>query len=227
MTLEDIVREVAEFPGVDSGLDNDIINFVNRAVKRIAQRRNWTGMHDVRTATIDAAALSVPLDPNFKQLASEKSSVSYQDPTVSYAMPIPCEVISRARANRQGYSPFASPVPTLLNAYPLRYVFLERDQGARWRLFLPQQYQVNPAVVFTIEAFYYPAPMKLGPEHNPITDHPELCDAVINFARALAFGARDVTDKRIAGAMALYEESYKAAAYSDVAQGFGGRILNL
>lgn len=225
MTLDDITREVSEFQGLDSGLDQDIHPWINRAVKRIAQRRNWSGMHDQRQATIMAAQLSCPLDENFKALSSEKSPISYQDPTVSYAMPIPCEVISRARANRQGYSPFASPVPTLLNAYPLRYVFIERNQGGRWTLFLPQQYQVNPTVVFTISAYYYPNPLKQGTDSNVITDHPELCDAVVNLARVLAISSRDVTDKRIAGAMALYEQAYKSAAYSDVAQAMQGRSL--
>lgn len=227
MNLEELTREVAEFSGLDSGLDQDIRGWINRAVKRIAQRRNFSCLHDQRQATIAAGALSVPLDENFKCLSSERSPISYQDPTVSYAMPIPCYVTSRARANQQGYSPFASPVPTLLNAFPLRYVFVERNQGGRWTLFLPQQYQVNPSCVFTISAFYYPSPLVQGGDSNPITDHPDLCDAVVNLARALAFSARDVTDARIAGAMQLYEQAYKSAAYSDVAQSFGGRILNM
>lgn len=227
MNLGELIREVAEFTGLDPGLDQDIRGWVNRAQRRISQRRNFACMHAQRQVTIQAGQLSALLDENFKQASSEKSPCSYQDPTVSYAMPIPCEIISRARANRQGYSPFASPVPTLLNAYPLRYVFIERNEGGRWALFLPQQYMVNPQVTFTLSCYLYPAPLVQMGDTNAFVSYPELGDAVINLARALAFGARDVTDKRIAAAMGLYEEAYKSAAYADVAQSFAGRSLSM
>lgn len=228
MTLTEIVYEVQQLGVKSSRTLADSKNFVNRAIRRVAQRRNWTCLHDIRTATMPSGSNEAPLDPNFKALSSEKSPVSYQDPTTSMTLPIPCEVTSRALSTRMGYNPFVAISPAVLNTFPLRYVYIEQNAGGRWTLFLPQQYQTNPtSVVFTISAYYYPETLVLGDDSNGITNHPELCDAVINLAKHLAYAAEEVDNPKADAALSLYERAYKSAAYSDVAQQFSGRQLQM
>jgi hypothetical protein len=226
MTFGELLYECGELGNQSNRVEIDWRRFVNRAIRRIAQRRDWTMMRDQRQVTINQGALSAPLDANFKKLTDEKSPISYIDPTTTYQLPIPCIVISRAEADRMGYNPFFAPYPVQLNAFPLRYVFVEKDgPDGRWKLFIPQQYVVNPTVVFNVGAYYYPNDLHNAEDHNGFTDHPELCDAIINLTKATAYFAEEPDSEKGAAAMKLYELAYKQAAYSDAAQRLMGRAL--
>lgn len=228
MNLADIIEECAGLGVKSPRLDVYWKSFVNRAQRQIAQRRSFSFMHDQRQVTINQGSFSADLDPTFKELSSEKSPVSYQDQTVPYVMPIPCEVISRARADRMGYNPYVTPFPTLLNAFPLRYVFIERNgPNGLWKLFLPQQYQTSPSVTFTVSGYYYPADLILGSDTSGVTEHPDLCEAIINLTKALAYRSEEVDNPKALAAYQLYEQSYRHAAYTDQAQRFAGRSLKM
>ena len=228
MTLSEIIYECGELGVKSIRVNSDWKRFVNRAMRQIANRRNWSFMHDQRTATIVAPSLSVSLGKTFKQLSSEKSPVSYQDPSTPNQFPIPVEVISRARADRMGYNPAITPFPSQLNAFPLRYVFIERNMSANeWQMFLPQQYQTYPTVTFNISAYYYPDDLDLGDDRNGLTDHGDLCEALINLTKALAYLAEEVDDPKGKAAYELYELAMKHAFYNDSSQVYGGRSLKL
>src|SRR5580693_6413475 len=192
MTLGEIIFECGELGNQSPRVEIDWKRTINRAMRRIAQRRNWSFMHDQRQVTILQNTLSAALDKNFKQLSSEKSPISYLDPTTTYQLPIPCEVISRARANRMGYNPWFAPYPVQLNAFPLRYVYVEKNgPNGAWMLYIPQQYVANPTVTFNVSGYYFPTDLRNSDDHNGFTDHSELCDAIINLSKALAYFAEE------------------------------------
>lgn len=228
MTLAEIIYECGELGNQSTRVELDWKRFVNRAQRKIAQRRNFTFLHDQRQVTIQQSALHAPLDANYKCLDNEKTPVTYQDPTVQYQLPIPVEVISRARANFLAYNPFVAAYPTAPNVFPIRWVFIERDGPAgAWQIWLPTQYQINPQVTFNISAYYYPDDLRQGEDSNAMTNHPELCDAIINLAKATAFDAEGVLPDQAKQSRQLYEIAYRAASYSDMQQQFSGRALKM
>ena len=170
------------------------------------------------------ALRSVSLGGTFKQLSGERSPVSYQDPTSSSPFPIPVQVVSRPAADRTATVPYSNAQPT---AYPIQSVYLEQNgPGGQWALYLPAQYAPTP-ITFQVSAYYYPADLTLGTDHNALTDHGDLCEALVNLAKARAYFAEEVDSPKGTAALALYEQAYKSASYSDVAQGFGGRQLRM
>lgn len=227
-SFAEILYECSSLANQSTRIELDWTRLINRAQRRICQRRSWSFCHDQRQVTVNQGTLSANLDANFKELSSEKSPISYNDPSQTYQFPIPCVLISRARADRQGYNPFFAPYPTLLNAFPLRYVFIERNgPNGFWTLNIPQQYMVNPTAVFNVSGYYYPDDLKLGDDHNGVTDHPELCDALINLSKALAYYSEDETNPRGDKCMELYEDNYRKASYSDTQQRLMGRSLTM
>lgn len=226
MNFGEILLECGELGNTSSRVNQEWRRFVNRAQRRIAQRRDWNFCHDVRTVTIKSGQLSSPLDKNFKKLANEKSPISYQDPTVPFPLPIPVEVISRAQADRMGYNPWTTPFPTAPVCFSLRYVFLEQNgPNGQWMLYLPVQAIANPTAVYTVSAYYYPSDLQNADDHNGMTDHPELGDALINLTKGMAYFAEDSTSPQGVACMEEYEKCYRRASYSDCQQRFGGRPL--
>lgn len=228
MTLAEILYEAGELGNTSQRVSLDWKRFVNRAVRKIVQRRNWSACHDQRSVFIQQGVTSAPLDKNFKCLSSERSPVSYQDPTVPYPLPVPCEVISRAMANRMGFNPWTTPFPTAPVCFSLRYVYIERNgPGGAWTLNLPIQAIANPATTFTISGFYFPNDLINADDSNAITNHPELCDAVINLTKYLAYSAEDNAPQQEQIMRQRYEESYNHAAYGDAYQSLQGRALRM
>lgn len=226
MNFAQILDECSTLGNRSTTIEMNWRNWVNRAQRRICQRFNASFMHDQRQVTINQGTLSALLDKNFKEVSSEKSPISYNDPSQTYQFPIPCVLISRARGDRQGYSPYYAPFPTLLNAFPLRYVFIERDgPNGQWSLNIPQQYMVNPTAVFNVSAYYYPNNLEGGNDSSGVTEHPELCDALINLTKAMSFFSEDAESKQGQACMALYEQLFRQATYSDLQQRLQGRSL--
>ena len=176
------------------------------------------------TIAIAAAGTSIGLGDNVKCLAPERSPVSYQDPTSATAQPIPVEIISRSRANRMSAQPWSSTQVTGLYGH----VFIEQNgPGGEWTLWLPIQFPAAGAVTFTIQAFYYPDELSQGSDHNALTDHADLGEALINLAKARAYFAEESDSPKGTAALALYEADYRQASYNDVAQQMAGRTLRM
>lgn len=228
MTLSEILYECGELGNQSTRVTLDWKRFVNRAIQRIAQRRDWSFLHDQRNCVIPANQLYGPLDANFKGLGRERTPISYQDPTATYTLPIPVEIISRARSLYLTWNPFLACFPTAPNVFPLRYIFLERNgPGGGWQIWLPTQYTANPPVTFNVSGYYYPNPLVNANDTNAMTNQPELCDAIINLAKALAYRAEGNDPDHAKMAYDQYEEAYKSASYSDTAQKWSGRELKM
>lgn len=228
MNCADLIYEASSLGNKATTIELDWKKWLNRAQRRIAQRRNWSGCHDQRQVTIPQGTLSAKLDINFKEVSSEKSPISYNDPSQTYQFPIPCILISRAMGDRQGYNPFFAPYPTLLNAFPLRYVFIERNgPGGQWTLNVPQQYAVNPTAVFNVSGYYYPNDLQGGDDTTFFTTQPELCDAMLNLTVAMSFYAEDAESKQGQAREAIYERLFREASYSDTQQRLAGRSLTM
>lgn len=225
MNLADILQELAELGVNNPRLSSNYRAWVNRSQRAIAQRRNWNVCHDVQQVTLLAGNNSVSLGPTFKQLAPERSPISYVSPTGG--SPIPVQVISRAVASR--YRSFWSfPFYAVTQPYlPPRYVFVEQDANGPWTMYLPPEIIVQADTTFNVEAYYYPADLVNGNDSNGITTHGALSDALINRAKSMAYYAIDPTDPKGQAAEQLSEKYIMQAAYEDTAQRSGGRAIHM
>ena len=229
MTLSDIIYEVGELGLKNARLDADYKGFVNRAVRAIAMRRNWTFLHERLSVTMTAGTVTAPLvsavsGATFKQLSTEQSPVTYTCPT--QGIDIPVWVRSREEIERRIHIlsyPYSKPLTT---------VFLELNTNSGpnagvWTINLPKPFPETTNITFNVSCFTIPAPLSAGGDSNAITNHPELVEAVINRTRSIAYFAEDTTDKRGISAMLLYENSYKLAAHEDALVSLGGQSIHM
>lgn len=227
MTLSEVIYECGELGNQSIRVESDWKGFVNRAQRRIAQRRNFTLLHDYRPVTVASGQTSVLLGRNFKQLSEEESPVSFN--YGQYQLPV--KVTSRARIQGLGFWPLQNGplcLPAPYGYIPIQVVFLERNgPGGQWQLCIPPQYSVTTNLVFNISAYWFPEDLNLGDDHNALTDHGDLCEALINLTKAMAYFAEETDNPKGTAAMALYEQAFESACYSDVAQSMGGRTLRM
>lgn len=226
MTLEDLIREVS-YSSKDSQVQLDLKGFINRAVRTIAERANWTFIHDRRIVVIPSGFNSQKIGAEFKQLSEEASPVSF----VYGSYELPVLVTSRARIQMAGIYPFPNgplsfPVPG--GYMPIRVVFLERNgPGGLWQIFIPPQFSITQNAEFWISAYWYPFPLVKGTDENPMTQDGNLSEAIIRLAAHYAFRSVNPTDPRGDAAKAQAEEAITRAMYSDVLIAQGGRAMRM
>lgn len=227
--LTELVHEIAELPAMGPSVQLDFRTFINRAIAQIGARRNWTFTHDYRQATIAEGQSSVSLGSDFKELGPEKSPVSVNWPESPANVGVPVRVLTRAQMQRQGWWGYGYNL-IIPPALPLAYapaVFLEQNSDGLWMLngFGPY----SQPVTYNISAYYYPTPLVLGTDSNGITNNPELTDALINRAKAIAYFSVGPDDSRYEACQkaglacqALYEMHYQQAAKDDVHRRIAG-----
>lgn len=209
--------------------------FVNRAVRAIANRKNWTFLHSERTYIMQAGDTEVSMGPDFKELSNEESpiSVSYQSGS-NQVFRLPVRVLSREEVERQLYWPWINqylnqPVPG--GYVPIRVVFMERNSSGHgagvWRLKIPPQFYVTSESPYNVSGFYYPAALVLPTDTNPITEDPDLADAVVNYAKYLKYAAVDETSKQAMAAKAMFDDHFKEADYTDEWVKYAGRSIRM
>lgn len=232
LNLSQIIFEVAELGVRSIRIDSDAKRFVNRAQKKICERRNWSFMRDLINRTIIAQEFSVNMPSDFKELCEERSPVTFNQPT--NGAPLPCYITSRARLDRLNfwsYWPFAS---TYIGFYTIQYVFMEQRRDppgdntndGPWTLNISRWYPNSTDITYNISCYRYVPDLVLGTDHNPLTDHGDLGDALINLTKALCYFSEDPTDPRGQAAMAIYENAYRSAAYTDARQKVGGQSVH-
>lgn len=223
MTRSDLIREIGEMGCRSQRVQNDIAGFLNRAQRSIAQRRNWTWMHSRQTATILAGTTSIALSTRFKELAPEKSPVTYTAPNASY--PVPVHV--KSRAELEAMTPGAISAVTNANGYwSPYYVFIEQNDGGTWTLNTPAGYTHATDAAYTLSCFLYPADLALGTDSNGMTTDADLIEALIAKTKALAYFSEDTTDPRGMAAQAQYEAHLARAATEDARRRLAGRRLH-
>jgi hypothetical protein len=223
MTLSDLIYNVGEVGLNKPYLDNDLKGFINRAMKAIGQRRDWSFLHDQISVVIPAGQTSVALPDNFKQLAPEKSPVTYTDNSTGRNVPV--TVKSRAEIERYNYClgyPYSRPITVV-------YIEITASgtNAGKWTLNLPVADPNLQDITFNVSCFTLPTPLVLGTDSNAMTNHGELGEAIINKAKALAYFAEDPSDPKGVAANALYESHYKTAAYSDARQQIVGQSVRM
>ncbi len=227
MTLNQITIRVGEKGVKSPTLDSDFKDFINEAMREVADRRLWTFMHNRTTATIASGQTSVPLGATFKQLGQEESPISFD--YGNYSLPV--RVVSRERIEQAGIwpwqnGPFNLSIPG--GYMPTLVVFLEKNgPGGQWTLNVPPQYQVTQNAVFNISGFYYPTPLALGDDHNAFTDDSNLAQAIINIAKELAYTAEESDNPKAQFARALAEKAIERALYADGQAQYSGRTMRL
>lgn len=229
MTLSELIYEIGELPGFGPKVQLDFRKFLNRAIAQVAARRNWTFTHDYQQVTIEAASSSASLGSGFKCLGPEDSPVSVNWPDNPSSVGVPVKVITRAQMQRQGWWGYGYNLiipPALPQAYAPA-VFLEQNADGVWTIngFGPY----SQPVTYNISAYYYPPALVLGTDSNGVTNNPEIQDALINRAKAIAFlstGADDpafeMHQKAGMACQALYEMHYKQAAMDDARRRVAG-----
>lgn len=222
MTLEDIVRECS-YGVKDAQVQLDIKGMINRAIRTIAERFNFTAMQDRRLVVIPSGFSSQKMGAEYKQLGQEESPVSFQ--YGNYQLPV--QVTSRERIQMAGIwpfpnGPFSFPVPG--GYMPVRVVFFERNgPGGMWTINVPPQFSIQQNAGFFVSAYWYPAPLVKGTDENPMTNDGNLSEAIIRLSACYAFRSVDPTDKRGDAAKEQAEEAITRAIYSDASIGGAGR----
>lgn len=224
MNLSDFTREIAELGLQDGRNDLYYRDWINRAQKAIASRRNWTFMHNRAVFTVPSGSASVSMGATFKQLTGEQSPVSY-----TYGIyNVPVYVLSREETERGTVPWNIGGPPTPGTAWPVRVVFIEENAGGNWTLNIPPQCApTSTDLAFNVSAYYYPAALALGTDHNALTDNGLLADALLNLAKRTAYLSADPTDKRAEACRLIYEDYFTQACYEDNARQFSGRTLRL
>jgi hypothetical protein len=234
MQLSDLIREVGELPGGSNRTDQDVKRFVNRAVREICARKNFTFTADVRSYVIQSGNHSVSLGPDYKCLSGEESPVSVTYNAGNQTFKLPVRVLSLEEVERQSYWPWIGQYlnqPTPGGYIPIRVVYFQYQstgfEAGTWRLHIPAQFYVIADAPYNVSAFFYPPELKLPTDHNAVTDDPHLADATVNYAKALKYFAEDETSKRGVAAMALYEDHFSKANYTDAFVKYSGRTLRM
>lgn len=222
MDLESIIRECS-YGVKDSQVQLDLKGMVNRSIRTIAERFNFTAMKDRRLVVIPSGFCSQKMGAEFKQLGQEDSPVSFQYGTYFLSV----QVTSRERIELAGIWPFPNgplsmPVPG--GYMPVRVVFFERNgPGGQWTINVPSQFSITQPAQFWVQAYWYPFPLVKGTDSNPMTEDGNLSEAIIRMAACYAYRAVNPTDPRGDAAKAQAEEAITRAIYSDASISGAGR----
>ncbi len=203
-------RQLSEWP-----------TWINIAQRQVCDRRLWSFTHDLRQVTIASGSTSAQLGITFRQLGQEQSPVSLQ--YGNYRLPV--KIISRAALEQAGVWPWQNPpfALTIPGGYmPGIVAFLETNAGGQWTINLPPQYSVTADLTFYVSAYYYPADLAQGTDHNAFTDDGNLSMAIINTAKALAAASEETDDKKIEAIEARTERYIERALYADGQKDMGG-----
>lgn len=234
MQLEDLIREVGELPGGSQRTDQDVKRFVNRAVRAVAGRQDWTFLQDVRPYVILSGQHSVSLGKDFKSRSGESFPVSVTYNAGNQTFKLPVRVLSLEEVEKQLFWPWIGqylnqPVPG--GYIPIRVVYFQYQatgfEAGTWHLKIPAQFYVVADAPYNVSAYYYPKPLILPTDHNAITDDPDLADAVVNYAKYLKYSAEDETSKRAQAAKANFDDHFKNADYRDSSVRYQGRELRM
>lgn len=234
MNLNEILIEVGELPGTNQRTNLDLKRFVNRAVRSISNRKNWTFLKSIRPYVILSGQTGVSMGPDFKCLSGEESPISVTYNAGNQTFRLPVRVLSREEVERQLYWPWIGqflnqPVPG--GYVPIRVVFMERNadghESGEWYLKIPPQFYVQANSPYNVSAYYHPRPLILGTDSNPVTNDPDLADAVVNYAKSLMYAAVDPTSKQAAACMAMFEDHFTEADYTDGFVQYSGRSLRM
>lgn len=225
MTLSDVIRETFELGARSQRIQSDGKAWVNRGQRAIAQRRNWCFMHSQQTLTMLASATSVNFPANFKELAPEKSPITFTDPTLSQ-FPRPVQIRSRAEleAMAPGYQAYVTNSPAGYGT-PY-YVFLEQNDNGLWTLNIPAAYPVLTNISYVCSCYLFPADLALGTDHSAVTDDAELCEALINWIKWKSFSAENALNPEAEACRALYEQATLRAISQDARKRVAGRPLH-
>lgn len=173
-----------------------------------------------------ANATSVNLPTTFKELAPEKSPITFTDPTLSQ-FPRPVQIRSRAEleAMAPGYQAYVTNSPAGYGT-PY-YVFLEQNDNGRWTLNIPAAYPVLTNITYVVSCYLFPADLSLGTDTSAVTTDAELAEALINWVKAKAFTAENALDPQGAACMALYEQAVQRAMSQDARRRLAGRPVHM
>jgi hypothetical protein len=224
MNLAELTRYAGELRKASGDrLTSDVKSLINRAQRKICEK-NWGFMRDTLDVTILAGATSGELAQNFKELTPERHPVSFTDSTTTANCAMPVRVYSREEMQRRGWWPMRNWVAGTSTYLPGFGVYIDQSQGVS-TLNIPQNLASSTDLTFTVSAFYYPEELVKASDHNPLTDHGDLQDALLNLAKAYAYEAEDPTNPAGQACRLLYASAVRTAEYNDVRKTYAGRTL--
>lgn len=219
MTFGDLIRETRELELRSQAFKSDVKGWLNRAHRQIAQRRDWSWMHERLSVTILANATSATISTRFKSLAREKSPISYTAP--GQAFPAPVTILSRAELERMSPGGCGYIVNTSGYWSPY-YVFLERN-GATWTINVPPQFPYTTDATYAVSCYLFPADLDAGDDSTPLTQDAELAEAMINWVK---WKALPKADPEGAAAKEAFEDAVRTACITDARQVLSGRSIH-
>lgn len=220
MTLSDIIREIGELGCRSPRIQNDIKGWVNRAQRQLTERHNFSWMHSRQTATITSGTTSANLSARFKELAQERSPVTFTAPTATAPQPVNVKTraeLERTAAGVDGY------VAGATGYYSPFFVFLEQNDGGVWTINTPTGYTHTSDATYTLSCFLFPADLALGTDTNGMTTGGSLTEALIAHTRAIAYLSEDPSDKRGLDAKMIAEGHLASAISYDTRQRMAGQ----
>lgn len=222
MTLSDMVREAGELGARMNSVQSDIKPWIQRAMRQIAQRHNFTWMHSRQFATIATGTTSTALHPRFKELTPELSPITYTSPTAQF--PTPVRVKTREELERTG--PGVDNLTVNASGYwsPF-FVFLEQNDGGPWTINTASGYTQAEDATYAYSCFLFPTDLTLGTDTNAITNDGELAEATVFLAVAMAILKRDASDPQGIAAKREAETYIKRAISQDAHRKLSGRAL--
>lgn len=207
-------------------LTSDIKEFVNLAIRYVCERQDWGFMRGIELVTIASGTTFSLLPENFKRLTSEQSPVSYSDAVVTAGFPVPVNVFSREQMQGRGWWPLTQWNVAATTFLPSFGVYINLDQGTP-TINIPQNIAATNNLQFSVSGYFYPPDLVKATDHNAVTDHGVLSDAIINLAKAFAYEAEDPADPRAQACRTRYEAAEDAALYNDLAVQRGGRNFHM
>lgn len=220
--LSTILTEIGELGCRNPKIQQNLLGWVNRAQRSIAQRRNWTWMHSQQTATITAGNTSANLSARFKELSPERSPITFTAPGAT--SPTPVQI--KSRAELEGLAPGADAVVTAGNYYSPYYVFLEQNDAGLWTINTAAGYIHAANSTYAISCYLYPADLSAAAPTNALTDDADLVEALIAKTRSMAYLSEDSADQRGIAAMQQAQTHIAVAAVADAHRRLAGRRLH-
>jgi hypothetical protein len=218
-TLADLTREIGEMEIRGNPFKTDVKGWVNRAIRAIAERREWTWMHSRQSVTILAGATSANLSARFKCLDSQRSPVTFTAPGANF--PTPVFVKTRAELERMNPGAFGN-VVNASGAWSPFYVFIEKNDDGLWTINVPPMLPYATAATYAISCFLYPEELTAGDDTNGCTNNGELAEAIIMWCK---WKALPKSEPESQAARATFNDIIQTQAVADARSTLLGRTV--
>lgn len=204
-----------------SDLEHNYGRWINQAIRKVQQDRDWGCMRDRREVSFAHGALTATMPDNYKALTEEQFPIHVRSST--FQEYLPCEVVSYEKATRYRSSTYYPPIlTTTLSARRGVPVFVEQLRDAFW---LTLTAPAAEALVFQVSYYGFLPDLAADGDSNHLTrEYPEMVEAKV---KALAFGRVNEFKEMVEPNEILYTTRSREAGIDDFRRSNQGRKLRM